>query len=426
MQEAFLHYVWKHQYFDKSALKTADDETISILTTGFHNSDAGPDFRESRIKIGNIEWSGSVELHITSSSWYDHQHQMDPAYEDVILHVVWQHDKEIQRKDGTVIPTLELKSRVDLNLVSRYKSLINSSGVSIPCEGSFAQIDAITKYSMLDKLLVERLKQKSEEVLKILNSTHGDWEETAYCYLLLAFGLKVNKEAFESLARSLAFKLIKKHNQDTKDIEALLFGMAGFLDEPMNDHYFNELKVKFKFFTAKYDLKPHLIVASWKFLRLRPASFPTLRLGQLAAILANKQSIFQEFINNPDIKYLEKWLRISPGRYWHKHYHFGKETKSKNGGIGKSTFDLVAINTIAPLLVAYGQTVDDYKYTERAVTLLEELKSENNKLTRIYQELGLKPKSAADSQGMIHLYNNYCSERKCLSCSIGNSILAGT
>ncbi|QSE97643.1 DUF2851 family protein [Fulvivirga lutea] len=424
MQEAFLHYVWKHQYFDKSALATSDGQNLIIFTTGFHNSDAGPDFKEARIKIDDIEWSGSVELHVKSSNWYDHEHQNDVAYEDVILHVVWENDKEVQRKDGSVIPVVELKSKVDLNLVTRYKSLIQSNGIGIPCEDSFANVEEITKFSMLDKLLVERLKLKSSEILSILKSTNGDWEETAYRCLFQSFGLKVNKEPFGNLAKELPFRLIKKHNQSIEDIEALLFGTAGFLNEASDDLYFKELKTRFNFLSNKYQLDPSLNTAHWKFLRLRPANFPTIRLGQLAAILKDTQSIFQEFINTSDIEQLVKWLRTTPGVYWQSHYHFNKKSKTKNSGIGKSTFDLIVINTIAPLLVAYGQTVDDYHFTERAVTLLEELKPESNRLTKVYSDLGLKPKNAADSQGMIQLYNHYCTKRKCLSCSIGHSILA--
>lgn len=423
MQEAFLHYIWRHQYFDKSALKSHENETIKIKSPGFYNENAGPDFQEAQIEIGSILWSGSVEIHIKSSDWIVHHHENDKAYDKVILHVVWEDDKKVLRTDNSSIPTLELKNLVNIGLIEKYNKLVQSPVSSIPCEQQFSSISDLTKLSMLDKVVMERLSLKSIKVIDILNQTKGDWEETAYRLLVQSFDLKVNADNFEQLARTLPFKLVKKHNSSLKSIESLLFGISGFLESHLQDPYQAELKKEYDFLKHKYDLPEVIDLAQWRFLRLRPANFPTIRLAQLATVLHNCDSVFQQFISLNDCIDLKGWLRKSPSDYWKDHYNFDKLSSNKNGGIGNQTYDLIIINTITPLLVAYGKYVDNQAYIDKAIAILEKVKNENNRTVQLFDDLGFKSKSAFDSQGFIHLYNHYCIKKRCLSCSIGTSIV---
>ncbi len=422
MQEAFLHFVWQHQYFDKKELVTTEGLQLLVKRPGFLNTNAGPDFKEGQLTIEGIDWNGSIEIHLKSSDWEQHQHQIDEAYNNVILHVVWEHNKEVKRTDGTVIPVLELKNRIELSLIERYKKLINTPGLSIPCEGQFSQVNDVIKISTLDSMATERLYDKSIFIEEVLKKNKGDWEETAYQLLAKNFGLKVNAEPFHSLAGSLPFKILKKHSSKKAEIEALLFGMSGFLDDPVDDDYHQLLTTNYKYLKHKYSLDQLLNKFRWKFLRLRPANFPSLRIAQFSTILANSQSIFERFLTE-DAKTLALWLRREPSTYWQSHYNFNSPSTIKIKGIGASTFDNIIINTVAPLLVAYGKQIDNQDHIDRAITLLQELKAEKNKITRLWEDLDFKPTSALDSQGQIQLYNNYCLRKNCLRCSIGTSIL---
>lgn len=424
MKESFLHYLWLYQRFSKSGLKTVEGFPVNILRQGFPNKNAGPDFTNSKAEIGGMEWNGSVEIHLRSSQWKQHNHHRDDAYNNVILHVVWTADGEVYRADGTLIPTLELKGRVLPALLQKYNRLIYAEGESIPCATQFSHVKQIIKYTMLDSLVTERLMAKSAKVNELLTLNADDWEETTYQLLLQTVGLKVNTEAFGTLARSIPFKIIKKQHAAAESPEALLFGMSGFL-EHIEDDYQHTLATEYRFLVKKYGLERQLNQSQWKFLRLRPAGFPTLRLAQLAALLADTQSLFASFIRFESAESLKKQLKVMPSPYWQKHYHFGKASKTGNTGFGEPTTDLIMINVVAPLLVAYGRLTDDQTLIDKAIKLLEQLRAENNKITRIYSGLALKPKSALDSQAMIQWYNEYCLKKKCLSCAVGNEIMAG-
>ena len=285
MSESFIHYLWQFQYFSKHNLLTTQGEEIVVFHPGFKNTHAGPDFYQSRIKIGDLEWIGSVEIHIHSSSWEAHNHNVDEAYENVVLHVVWSDDKPVKRMDGSLIPTLELKSRVDDVLQLAYKKLVNSPE-EIPCATSFGNVSEITKLSMLDRALSERLETKAEAVNQLLLQNNNDWEETVYQVLAKNFGFHVNADPFLQLAQNLPYKIIMKHSDKLIQIEALLFGHAGFLEEAREDEYTSTLKREYDLLSRKYSLgSGRLNKAQWKFLRLRPANFPTIRLAQFANLL---------------------------------------------------------------------------------------------------------------------------------------------
>ncbi|MBX2964118.1 MAG: DUF2851 family protein [Cyclobacteriaceae bacterium] len=422
MTEFFLHYLWQFQYFDKRELKTTSGELVQVIHPGIRNTHAGPDFSDAKIKIGTLSWRGSVEIHLAASGWMDHRHDEDVAYEKVVLHIVWEDDKPVIRADGSIMPTLELKNRVDVALWDTYKKLLINPD-SIPCAALWSRVDDVVKYSMLDKVMIQRLETKAGVVLSMLEENLGDWEETAYRLLCRNFGFKVNADSFLRLAEVVPFKIIRKHTDNATQVEAILFGQAGFLDGNPVDDYMGLLAREYNLFGKKYSLlDKKLHSTQWRFLRLRPANFPTIRLAQLAAFLINNGSIFSAFIDTDAYEDLYAKLRIRQSDYWQKHYRFGKETDYVST-LGKSSIHNLMINTAAPLLVAYGLQQDDQRYMERVIRWLQCLPAEKNNITRQWQTLGCKIKSAFDSQAFIELNNAYCLKRRCLDCTIGASLI---
>lgn len=423
MTEAFLHYIWQYQYFNKEELQTSDGEPLQIFKPGIINTNSGPDFSDARIGIGNLEWRGSVEIHIKASGWTDHQHSTDEAYEKVVLHVVWENDKNILHSDGSPIPTLELKNRVDPAHWDRYRKLVTNPE-AIPCTTHFSRVPDISKLSMLDKVVAVRLQTKSKIVEITLAKTNGDWEETCYRLLCKNFGFKVNAEAMEQLAEALPYRVILKSVDKPYQVEALFLGQAGFLEKPSEDEYISILKREFKLLSKKFNLEnKQMREAQWRFLRLRPANFPTIRLAQLAVLFSTHANLFSKILASKTSKELTELFQITQSDYWLHHYQIGKPTVTQVDGLGKSSIHNVIINTVAPLLTAYGRLHDDQSYIDRAVELLQQLPSENNKITCQWIEQGFKVKTAFDSQGLIELYNNYCTKRRCLECTIGMHIV---
>jgi len=422
VQETFLHFIWQYQYFDKHNLTTTSGVSVNIVSSGHSNHDAGPDFGNSKIVIGRIKWAGNVEIHIKSSDWYAHHHEIDKGYDNVVLHVVWEFDKPVYRTDGSEIPTLELKSRIDPLLINNSDRLVNSTK-SIPCSNQFPAIKNLSKQSMMDRVLAERLQRKAKEVMEVHERTNGNWEECAYVLLCKNFGFKTNAQPFEQLARALPIKVLRKHSNTLLQIEALLFGQAGFLDKISND-YQQELEYEYRFLAHKYKLEENkLNKEQWKFARLRPANFPTIRLAQLSVILKNSTNLFASLIALRNFKEVEKLFKEDLSSYWTSHYQFGEESVKKIASIGKSSIENIIVNTIVPLLVAYGKSIDDQSLVDKAVLLLESTAPEKNKITRNWDVLGEKAMSAYSSQAQIELFNNYCLQKKCLKCVIGLQIL---
>jgi Protein of unknown function (DUF2851) len=423
MNESFLHYIWQHQYFNREALLTTDGELINIFKQGHYNTHAGPDFEQAKIKIDNIEWAGSVEIHIKSSDYLVHNHQTDQAYENVILHVVWQNDKPIKRNDGTLMPTLELRTRISQDLVRQYRQLV-SSGFQIPCSKSFSKVGDLAKVSMLEQAAVGRLQSKAAVVQKAHQQTQGDWDETFYRVLAKNFGFKVNSEVFEHLALALPAKLIRKNSVSLLKTEAMLFGVAGFLETSKGDEYYQSLRKEYSFQEHKFTLaSAKLSKARWRFLRLRPANFPTIRLAQLAALLHQSTQLFSEVLALEDIHALKKKLTVTVSLYWQTHYSFGKEHEKSSGNMGEESLENILINSVIPVLAAYAMETGEEKYFDNALTFLQKLKPENNAIIRAWNELGLKATTALDSQGMIEQMNSHCKKRNCLNCTIGAVIL---
>jgi len=423
VHEGFICYIWQFQYFDKKELKTAGGEKIEVFKPGISNTHAGPDFSNAKVKIDGIDWVGTVEIHPKSSGWMEHRHDLDPAYENVVLHVVWQNDQPIYRSDKTLLPTLELKERVDESLIRQYTKLVNTS-FPIPCRKSFPQVDEVVKRSMLDSALIGRLEAKAAQVLDILNQHHGDWQQTAFILLARNFGFKVNSDPFMQLAQSLSYTTLLKHADKPRQIEALIFGQAGFLDIAVGDEYYQLLRREYSVLSQKYSLSAKKLKrAQWRFLRLRPANFPTVRLAQFASLVAQEKNILSKIFEISDAPSLRALFSIRQWYYWQRHYQFNRKSKQQLTGLGDSSIDNILINTVTPLLVAYGKQNDQQTFIDRAIDMLHAIPSESNTITKSWGALGYIAQTAFDSQAMIELYNHYCQRRNCLNCSIGASLL---
>ncbi|MBC6425248.1 MAG: DUF2851 family protein [Ekhidna sp.] len=420
MDEHFLHYIWKHQKYTTHDLRLTNGQTLKVFHQGFHNDDSGPDFEEARIKIDDIEWAGCIEIHIKSSDWYSHGHGSDKAYGNVILHVVWLHDREVLTEEMN-IPTLEIKSIVDPELIGRYSLHVSHSG-RIACSSQLKQITAIKYQSMLDRVLVERLEEKARRVLNILSQTNNDWESTSYQIFARNFGFSTNKAVFEQLSFKLPFEILKKNLPNRLKTEALLFGQAGFLDKA-SDTYQKELQAEFHFLKSKYELKDAMNKSVWKFGRMRPANFPSVRLAQFAALLHQNAGLFSRIISIERSKDLITSIKINYPPYWQSHYDFGKLRKSTSKCPGNNTLDNILINSVSPILSAYSKFSGEQRYMDRAISLLEAIKPEANRHTKEWEKLDRKPVSAFESQAQIQLIRHYCERRKCLDCNIGVHLL---
>jgi Protein of unknown function (DUF2851) len=421
VSEKLLHYIWQFQRFNTQNLLTDAGQGLQIIQIGQLNLNAGPDFLESKIQIDDITWVGNIEIHLNANDWLNHNHQSNQDYDNVILHVVWENDKEITRKNGQKIPTLSLKNRVNNLLINKYHSLINNPN-PIPCYSQFEQINSITKMLMLEKVLISRLERKAKTILESLQINDGDWEQTTYQNLAKTMGFGLNAIPFERLATLVPLKIVQKHNDNLFAIEALLFGVAGFLDEPI-DEYTKALQKEYLFLKKKYTIEHQIGKHEWKFMRLRPANFPTVRIAQFAQLIQQTKSLFSYFLLYEDVEILKKMFQTKPNEYWRNHYRFGESSNEILNGIGKGSVDIILINAAAPIIVAYSMIKNDPSFIEKAMSLLEKLPAEKNKITKFWNELGLPISNGFDSQASIELHNEYCLKKACLSCNIGSALL---
>lgn len=422
MTEDFLHFLWHFKRFPPQDLITTTGERIEIVAVGQHNRNAGPDFQNARLSIGGIDWAGNVEMHLKASDWRRHAHTQNTAYDSVILHVVWENDEPITRSDGTLIPTLEMQHLVQRPLLDSYRKLLQST-THIACTQQFHEVNEITRVGMIHRAAAHRLERKATFVKTLYDQNHQDWEETAYQLLAYNFGFKINAEPMLRLAVGLPFKVLQKHRNNLFQLEALLLGQSG-LEAEQSDEYSTALAKEYAFLAHKYGLtSQQLRPQEWKFLRLRPANFPTVRLAQLAALIQQQNSLFSLFVNTESREQFEKSLRLKPSDYWQKHYLLGKEATHKVPALGKSSVENIIINTVAPLLAAYAEAKDHRGFLERAVEWTESLPPEQNHIIEQWEALGLPPRNAYESQGGIELFNEFCMPKKCLDCSIGASIL---
>jgi hypothetical protein len=423
--EELLHYLWQYGLFNTADLHTTDHQPLRIVRPGMHNRHAGPDFFNAQLQINTIMWAGNVEIHIRSSDWLQHRHQEDPAYDKVILHVVWEHDRIILRENGDEIPTLELKGRVKKPLLERYTDLAGSLA-HIPCEPHLPQVEAIHIRKAKDAALIERLQRKSDRLKQVLHLNQMDWEATLYQTLARYFGFKTNAVPFELLATSTPYALIRKYEGQEKSMHALLFGQAGLLKHAYKHPYLQELKKEYQYLSKKHELqsiRPEL----WKFMRMRPANFPSIRIAQFAAIYGGQTQLFRNMVERVDLDNYRKILTHPLPEFWKNHYTLKEPAgMSKEKNIGKSAVDLLLINVIVPLLFTYAELQANEKLKEKAITLLEALPAEKNSISRRWEKLGVQVGNAFDSQALIQLKTEHCDEKKCLLCPVGNAVLKQT
>ena len=420
MKEDFLHYLWKFKKFDALNLKTFNGEEITIINVGQYLKLAGPDFFNAQITIGNQKWAGNVEIHLKSSDWYVHHHERDEAYENVILHVVWEHDTEIFRKNNTEIPVLELKKYVDAETISNYQSLTSPKSW-IFCEKQLAAIPQFVLKNWQERLFFERLERKSNPIFELLQQTNHDWEAVLFCLLAKNFGLNTNGEIFLKIAQSIPFSIIRKESFEVENLEALLLGTAGLLDLEKEDNYFKDLKFRYFYLLHKYQLEK-TIVEPVQFFKHRPDNFPTIRLSQLANLYHIHQNLFSKIGIATSIENIYKTFNVSASNYWQNHYQFDKESPKKEKKISKSFIDLVIINTIIPLQFAYAKS-QGKEISEGQIQLLDEVAPEKNSIMDKFRSFGIKSKSAFDSQSLLQLKNEYCNNSRCLECAVGMELL---
>ncbi len=421
MKEFFLHYLWRTKRFDQQKLFTTEGESVSLQNMGRHNKNAGPDFLDARIRIGNTLWAGNVEIHVRSSEWIQHKHQNDTAYDNVILHVVYEEDKPIFRKSGQAIPCIELKKRIPPGISNTYQRLSQNEHW-IPCQQHFASVGDIIKNLWIDRMLVERFEQKTEGIAAELQQNKNNWEETFYHTMAASFGLKVNLEPFKLLAKITPLQILAKHRNNLFQLEAILFGQSGLLDRDFKEDYPNKLKKEYLFLKKKYNLKA-LRPDSWNFLRMRPPNFPTIRIAQFAILLFTTEHLFSKILAAKNIRELENMFNLQLSNYWLTHYVFDKISIKRKKSLGKSSIHLFIINTIAPFLFLYGQKKNDERYKDKAMDLLEAIPPEKNKVIEQWKGLGIKPDSAYQTQALLQLKKAYCTQQRCLSCAIGGEIL---
>ncbi len=421
IKEEFIHYIWRTKQFDLRDLKTISGRPIIIKSFGEYNHNAGPDFLNAVISIDEVTWAGHIEMHIRSSDWLRHLHSQDPAYDSVILHVVLDYDAPIMKESGEEIEALNLHDRIDAQLAAKYQALINTSSW-IPCDSMISEISPISKMSMLSRCLADRLMDKSNLVLQRLNENQNDWSETLYQYLAWALGLSVNGDNMLILAQKTPYKTVLKHSDQLPQIEALLFGQAGMLTSPDQDEYTEFLHKEYMFLAKKYGLTPMRAV-QWKYMRMRPGGFPTIRIAQLAKLIHTIPNIDQILFDESQKNISERLIIQLDRGYWHSHYRFGPEPKKRIKTIGQDKRESIIINAIAPVLYAYGRWKNQETSKDRAINLLESLRPENNSIIKQWRKRNVSIENAADSQAALQLKKHYCAKMKCLDCSIGHKVL---
>ncbi|MCC6582268.1 MAG: DUF2851 family protein [Chitinophagales bacterium] len=413
MQERLLHFIWQNKLFNTKELKTLNSSDLQILDFGKYNTDGGPDFWNAKIKIDDVILIGNIELHIYASDWKLHKHEQDKKYNNVILHVVFFNDESVLN-----LPTLELNGRIPAVLLDKYEAMMLSQKKLI-CENLFDTIDEFSLENWKERLVIERMERKSTEILDNLKLNNNDWEQTWYQLLGKYFGSHINKEPFELLTRFLDYKILLKHKEDLFQLEALLFGVAGFLNKDFVEIYPRELKQEYEFLKHKYDLK-QIQEHHWQFLRMRPVAFPTIRIAWFAKVIQQMPLLSTILGSSEEYAFLEN---IEVSEYWNEHYVFDKLSKYKTKILGDDFKSILKVNVFAPVLFAYGKFMNDENYTDKAFQLLYQINGETNTKTKVFESTKLKHKNAFDTQAMIELYDNYCTRKRCLECAIGHKIL---
>ena len=427
--EQLLQYVWKHKILPLECLETTDGKALEIIDPGLHNRNAGPDFFNAKLRIGNTMWVGNVEIHEHSKDWFRHGHDSDPAYDNVVLHVVEDVDCDVTNSRGEFIPQIKLCVPVTVTL--NYKELLNADAYP-PCYRIVPELSQLTVHSWMAALQTERLERKTLDIARRAERANGSWEDAYFITLARNYGFGINGDAFEQWAYNVPLNQVAHHRDDIFQIEAIFLGQAGLLDidaipakyqkEAMNDGYFNRLKNEYKYLAHKFSLTP-MNRTMWKFLRLRPQNFPHIRISQLATLYHERKTSLSQLVECMNVDEMRHMLSTHVTEYWATHYTFGAESASNSKSMSPFSINLLMINTAIPMLFAYGRHTCDDTLCDRAFDMLEQLKAEDNHIIRMWKECGLKVATAGDSQALIQLKNEYCDRKDCLRCRFGYEYL---
>jgi len=417
--EQLLHYVWKHKIFPLKELKTTTGQQVEVIDTGLANTDAGPDFFNAKLKLDGVLWIGNIEIHERSSDWFKHGHHADTGYNSVILHIASEIDTEISRSNGERIPQIQLICPEAVR--TNYKELLETDSYP-PCYRIIPSLPPFTAHSWMTALQMERFEQKATLLNERLKRCQGNWEDAFFITLARNFGFGLNGDAFETWAHRLPFRAVDKHRNDLFQIEAIFFGQAGILEDSDGDGYYLRLKKEYTYLQHKFGLIP-MDASLWRFLRLRPANFPHIRIAQLACLYHRAYGLLSRIMETETLQGVRDILKGGTSEYWLTHYTFGGSSPSRQKSLSNTSLDLLIINTVVTFLYAYGLHKGNRVLCARAGSFLEELKAENNYITRMWEQCGMKASNAADSQALIQLKKEYCDKKKCLYCRIGYEYL---
>ena len=417
--EQLLHYVWKHKIFPLKELKTTTGQQVEVIDTGLANTDAGPDFFNAKLKLDGVLWIGNIEIHERSSDWFKHGHHADAGYNSVILHIASEIDTEISRSNGERIPQIQLICPEAVR--TNYKELLETASYP-PCYRIIPSLPPFTAHSWMTALQMERFEQKATLLNERLKRCQGNWEDAFFITLARNFGFGLNGDAFETWAHRLPFRAVDKHRNDLFQIEAIFFGQAGILEDSDGDGYYLRLKKEYTYLQHKFELIP-MDASLWRFLRLRPANFPHIRIAQLACLYHRAYGLLSRIMETETLQGVRDILKGGTSEYWLTHYTFGGSSPSRPKTLSNTSLDLLIINTVVTFLYAYGLHKGNRVLCARAGSFLEELKAENNYITRMWEQCGMKASNAADSQALIQLKKEYCDKKKCLYCRIGYEYL---
>ena len=417
--EQLLHYVWKHKIFPLKELKTTTGQQVEVIDTGLANTDAGPDFFNAKLKLDGVLWIGNIEIHERSSDWFKHGHHADTGYNSVILHIASEIDMEISRSNGERIPQIQLICPEAVR--TNYKELLETDSYP-PCYRIIPSLSPFTAHSWMSALQMERFEQKATLLNERLKRCQGNWEDAFFITLARNFGFGLNGDAFETWAHQLPFRAVDKHRNDLFQIEAIFFGQAGILEDSDGDGYYLRLKKEYTYLQHKFGLIP-MDASLWRFLRLRPANFPHIRIAQLACLYHRAYGLLSRIMETETLQGVRDILKGGTSEYWLTHYTFGGSSPSRPKTLSNTSLDLLIINTVVTFLYAYGLHKGNRVLCARAGSFLEELKAENNYITRMWEQCGMKASNAADSQALIQLKKEYCDKKKCLYCRIGYEYL---
>lgn len=420
MTERLLQYIWQFQYFNSKELQLSTGESLQVIHPGQWNFHQGPDFLQAIIKIDTTKWIGNIELHIQTSDWFRHAHQLDKNYKNVILHVVWNHDMETAK---TSTPVLSLQDKIPKMLLSQYEDWMRNA-FFIPCGNQISTVSDIVWTGWKERLIAGRLLRKSVSIQTNLAECNHHWEEVFWWHLARNFGIRVNADAFETVARSLPVNILVRHKNQINQLEALLLGQAGLLEKKFDESYPQMLRKEYAFYKNKYKLDT--IREPVHFLRMRPENFPTIRLAQLAMLIHESSRLFSRILEMNTITEIKNLLNVTANDYWHYHYRPDEPALFKPKKPGEQMMNNIIINTIVPIVFAFGDFYGKSFYKDKGLAWLGEISAENNSITRNFTEAGLTCKNAVDSQSVLELKKTYCDQRRCLDCAVGNALLKRT